>query len=312
MPRERRGAVASTAVLTVLLLLLVGVGLGQLRGLPDGAGPVLDAVVIRISLPALVLAVVAELELDATLLIPVAAAWSSVLALAGAVWLACRLANVDRTVTGTLVLVVPLSNSSFLGFPAVEALLGRDHLPAAVVYDQLGMFLALATFGAVVAARYGAGATPSLGGTAWRVVTFPPFVALLVALVANLAGGLPQVLDDLAEVVGATVTPLAMLAVGLRLDLRGGGWRPGTLAGALTLRMVVAPAAVFGVAVAVGGVGTVAWDTAVLETAMPPMVTAAVLATDAGLDAELASRLVGIGVLVAMATLPAWTALLGA
>lgn len=87
-------------MLTVLALLLVGVGLGQLRGLPDGAGPVLDAVVIRVSLPALVLA---------------------------------RVARLDRRTTATLLVVVPRSNSSFLGFPAVEALLGADHLPAAVV-----------------------------------------------------------------------------------------------------------------------------------------------------------------------------------
>jgi predicted permease len=299
-------------VLTVLVLLLVGVGLGQLRGLPDGAGPVLDAVVIRISLPALIVAVVAELELDPTLLVPVGAAWGSIALLALAVWGLARAARLDRRTTGTLLLVVPLSNSSFLGFPAVEALLGADHLPAAVLYDQLGMFLALSTVGAVVAARYGAGPSPAPARTLGRIVTFPPFVALVVALVANLAGGLPVVIAEVADVVGATVTPLAMLAVGLRLDLGGGGWRPGLLGGALALRMVAAPAAVYAVAVAAGGVGTIAWDVAVLETAMPPMVVASVLAADAGLDAELGSRLVGLGVLVAMVTLPAWTWLLGA
>jgi malate permease and related proteins len=68
------------------------------------------------------------------------------------VWGLARLARLDARTSGTLLLVVPLANTSFLGFPAVEALLGADHLPAAVVYDQLGSFLALATYGAVVAA----------------------------------------------------------------------------------------------------------------------------------------------------------------
>ncbi len=298
-------------MLTVLALLLVGVGLGQLRGLPDGAGPVLDAVVIRVSLPALVLAVVAELELDASLLVPVAAAWGSLVVLAGAVWILARVARLDRRTTATLLVVVPLSNSSFLGFPAVEALLGADHLPAAVVYDQLGMFLAIATYAAIVAARMGEGPTPSLAGTVQRVLSFPPFVALLVAVAANLAGGLPGPVADIADVVGATVVPLAMLAVGLRLRFTGDGWRPGLLASALTLRMVVAPGLVAAAAVTVGGVGTVVWDTSVLETAMPPMVTAAVVAADAGLDEQLASRLVGVGVVVAMVTLPLWAWWLG-
>jgi malate permease and related proteins len=39
---------------------------------------------------------------------------------------------------------------------------------------------------------------------------------------------------------------------------------------------------------------------------MPPMVTASVLASQAGLDGRLGARLVGVGVLVSMATLPAW------
>jgi malate permease and related proteins len=59
------------------------------------------------------------------------------------------------------------------------------------------------------------------------------------------------------------------------------------------------------VAALVGGTGIV-WRASILESAMPPMVVAGVLASQAGLDAGLASRLVGIGVLVSMATLPAW------
>jgi malate permease and related proteins len=211
-------------------------------------------------------------------------------------------------VRATLLLVVPLGNTSFLGFPAVEALLGRSHLPVAVVYDQLGSFLALVTFGTVVAGRAGAGPSPTVGAVVRRIVTFPPFLALAVALLALAVGGLPGPVTEVAEVLGATVTPLAMLAVGSRLQLTGGAWRPGLLALGLGLRLVVAPAAVLGVALAVGASG-IAWETSILEAAMPPMVIAGVLAAEAELDAVLASRLVGVGVLAAMATLPAWAAI---
>jgi malate permease and related proteins len=253
--------------------------------------------------------VVPGIEPDLDLLVPAAAAWGTVLLLAGFVWTAARVARLDAVTTGTLLLVVPLANSSFLGFPAVEALLGADHLPAAVVFDQLGSFLALATYGAVVAARYGHGASPSLGTTLRRVATFPPFVAVVVA-VAVMPVGLPGPVETLAGQLAATVTPLAMLAVGLRLRLEPGGWRPGLLAGALTLRLVVAPASVLAVAAMVGGSG-IAWSTSVLEAAMPPMVTASVVASEAGLDARLGARLVGVGVLASMATLPTWAWLVG-
>jgi malate permease and related proteins len=288
----------------VLLLLLLGVLLGQLRALPERTADVLDTVLIRVSLPGLILAVVPGVEVDAELLVPAVVAWATLALTAVTMWLLARLARLDQRTTGTLLLVVPLANTSFLGFPAVEALLGADHLPAAVVYDQLGTFLALATYGAVVAARYGGTTRPGVGDVARRVVTFPPLVAMAVA-VALIGVGVPGPVDAVASQLGATVTPLAMLAVGLRLHLGPGDWRPGLLAGALAVRLLVAPAAVFGLATTLGASG-VAWSTSVLESAMPPMVTASVLASQAGLDGRLGARLVGVGVLVSMATLPAW------
>jgi predicted permease len=49
----------------------------------------------------------------------------------------------------------------------------------------------------------------------------------------------------------------------------------------------------------------------VLESAMPSMITAAALASSAGIMPELAAALVGWGILLSLLTLRAWTALLG-
>jgi malate permease and related proteins len=296
-------------VLTVLVLLLLGIALGHWRLLPEGTSAVLDAVVVRLAVPGLVLAVVPELPLGPEIAVPVGAAWGTVALLAGLVWVWGRLAGWDPTTLGTMLVVVPLANTSFLGFPAVEALLGADHLPHAVVYDQVGSFLALTVYGSVLAGHYGAGSVPSVGQLGMRVLRFPPFVALLVGLAA-IPFGLPAPVADVAGHLGAMVTPLAMVAVGLKLRLARDGWRPGLLAAGLGLRLVVAPAAVLAVALLVGGEGP-AWSVAVLESAMPPMVLAAVLASSAGLDGELASRLTAVGVLASMATLPLWALLVG-
>jgi malate permease and related proteins len=278
--------------------------------LPDRSARVLDTIVIRLSLPALIVAVVPELPLDAAIVVPVAVAWTTTAALALAVWGTSRLLRFDPLTRATLLVVVPLGNTSFLGFPAIEALLGLGQLGVAVIYDQLGSFLALATYASIMAARHG---NPPSGqrirSPLRRVATFPPFVALVAALALRPVG-IPDPLADLAGVLGATVTPLAMLAVGLRLDLAAGRHRPVALVNGLVLRMVLAPAAVLGVVAATGVSGDV-YDVSVLQSAMPPMVTAAVVASEAGLDSTLAAALAGIGVVVAMGTLPLWTLLLG-
>lgn len=288
-------------MLVVLGLLACGAVAGRLRVLPDGTAEALDRFVIVLALPGIVLARVPELTLDAATLVPIAVAWVQLLVLVGLVLVASRVAGWSRAVTGTLLLCVPLGNTSFLGFPAVGALLGDEHVGYAIVYDQLGTFLALATWGTYVAARYGTGTTNDAAGVARRVVRFPPFVALLVALLLRTTG-VPEVVDGIAETLGASLTPLAMVAIGLRLRLPERA-ALGPLVTGLGLRMLLAPALVLVGAAVLGGSG-LAWETSALEAAMPPMVTAGVIAIAAGLDERLATALTGGGIIVAMATLP--------
>lgn len=288
-------------MLPVLGLLACGVVAARARAVPDGTAAVLDRLVIVLALPGLVLARVPALELDTTVLVPVGVAWGTLLLLTGLVLVLARVLSWSHTTTGTMLLCVPLGNTSFLGVPAVEALLGTEHVVYALVYDQLGSFLALATWGTFVAARWGSGPEPSPRAVARRVVTFPPFVALVLAFVVRWTG-LPQPVAAVAELLGQTLIPLTMLAIGMRLRVPRVDALP-TLATGLGLRLVVAPAAVLGV-VATTGVGGIVWDTAVLEAAMPPMVTAGIVAIDAGLDQRLATALTGGGILVALVTLP--------
>jgi len=295
-------------VLTVLALLGVGVVAGRWSRVPDGSARVLDAFVVNVALPGLVIALVPRLEFDPEVAVPVAVAWGTLVVAALAVLALSRVLRWSRAVTGTLLLVVPLGNTSFLGIPAVEQLLGPGHVPYAIIYDQLGSFLALATYGAVIAGVYGRASRPRLGRVLLRVVSFPPFAALVVAVVLA-ATGVPELVADVSDRLGSTVTPLAMIAVGMRVAIprRFGALVP--LTAALGLRLVALPALVYGIGEVVALSG-VAWQTSVLEAAMPPMVTASIIAIDAGLDEELAANAVGAGVLLSMLTLPLWSGLI--
>jgi hypothetical protein len=99
------------------------------------------------------------------------------------------------------------------------------------------------------------------------------------------------------------LTPLTMLAVGMRLKVPTTWHRVEPVVAGLTLKMVAAPAAVYGLVSALGASG-IAYETSILESAMPPMVTASVVAIASGLDEEIASAMVGLGVIAALATLP--------
>src|SRR5690606_34110003 len=131
---------------------------------------------------------------------------------------AARLFRFSEAERAVLLLLVPLGNTSFLGFPLIEALLGEDALPYAVAYDQFGSFLILSSFGLWVLARYGGDAKPTVATIAWRVLRFPPFIALLLALTVMPAEP-PPLVAGLLERLSDALLPLVTLAIGFTLKL---------------------------------------------------------------------------------------------
>jgi predicted permease len=295
-------------LLVILALLLVGAVLARTGAVPDGAAEVLHRLVILVVIPAVVLLRVPGLALSGAVLLPALLPWIALGVSAAVVLAYARVRALDRATTGALLLLVPLGNTSFLGFPMVEALLGRSALPYAVVYDQFGSFVAVTTYGSFVLARHGAGGAPSLRSVLRRDLAFPPFVAFVLAL-ASRGLAYPAPVVALLEAVAATLLPLVMLAVGMQLRFRLPEELRAPLLLGLAVKMAVAPAVVLLVCRALGADGDAA-RASILESAMPPMVTAGALASAAGLAPRLAAALVGAGIVISFVTLPLLAAFL--
>lgn len=262
----------------------------------------LDHAVLSVTLPALILAKLPELGVGADLVVPVGAAWGCIGVAAAVVLLGASRHGWDRRTTGALLLVTPLGNTTFLGLAMVESLLGKEELARALAFDQLGSFLGLAVYGAFVAAHWGAG-DGGWRSVAERLVRFPAFVAVVLSFVLRVV----ELPDEATEALGAAgrlVAPLAMLALGLRFRVVASAHGRQAVVWCLTTKMVVLPLAVLAVAVTAGVRRDPAWSASVLEAGMPPMVTAGVVAARAGLDEELATTVVGVGLLLALVTIP--------
>lgn len=288
----------------ILAMLVLGYVLQRSRLLPDNAAQTLNLVVLHVCLPAAVLRHAPCLHLEPALLGIVAVPWLLLAASVLLVTLLSRLFAFRDDERAVLLLTVALGNTSFLGYPLTRALIGEHALPYAVIYDQLGSFLMLSTFGLWVLARHGGDRPPTAREVLRRIATFPPIWALLFALTwmpveppAWIAGGLRQLADALL--------PLAMLAIGLsvRLVLPRDELKP--LAAGLVLKLVAVPALGWALVLALGLSGDMG-RTTVFEAAMPPMITAGALAISHGLAPRLAAALVGYGLLLSLLTLPLW------
>jgi len=291
-----------SALLILFVCLALGILCRRYANLPEGMVPGINWWVLNVALPALVLALVPHVTVDAHLWFPVVGmyvtffgAWA-LFALLGRVlgWSAQRI--------GCLTLVSGLGNTSFMGYPLMEALHGKPGLSIAVIADQLGCFPLLAAGGIVVASIY-SGKGASVPTIVRRVLTFPAFLALLVGIVVSVSGGWPSAIEKVLLPVGQTLTPLALFSVGLQFKLHLRREEAGPLAASLGWKLLLAPLIVLSIGLAVGVSGLIL-TVGVLQAAMAPMISAAILADQHGLEPRLANTVLGAGILLSLVTIP--------
>lgn len=295
---------ALDAFALIFAMLAVGLVCRRLAVFPGSAPEVLNKVVLIVCLPASILLYAPKLRFGVDVLAVAAVPWLLLIATIAAVAVLARPLKLRDDERAVLLLCVALGNTSFLGYPLTRALLGEDALPYAVIYDQFGAFLILATFGLYVLARYGGDEKPTVASVARKVATFPPFLALLFGLTLMPETPPSWIGEGLQRLSGALL-PLVVLAIGLSLQMKLPRDELKPLAAGLGMKLVAMPLFALALAPLLGLTGA-AHDAAVLESAMPPMVTAGALAISHRLAPGLAAALVGYGIVLSLATLPAW------
>lgn len=299
-------------LILIFLCLAVGALLRKLGKLPQSTPSVLNSFVVNIALPAIVLLHVHDMVITRAAFYPAAMAWI-VFIVCGALIIAVgKWRKWPRNVIGALLLTACLGNTSFVGFPLLEALYGQGSLQAGILADQAGSFLVLATLGLLVAAIYSAN-TLSIAVIAKRILTFAPFLACLLALVLRPIV-YPQGLSAILEKIGATLVPIAMVSIGFQLTFKANvikRYRYELGYGLLT-KLVIAPALIALIYVVIMHACGQWIQVSIAEAAMAPMITGAIVAEEYGLASELSNLMVGVGIPISLITVPIWAHLLRA
>ncbi|GIU00637.1 membrane protein [Sulfurovum sp. TSL6] len=284
----------------IVLALTIGYGFKRLGIFPEEAAAILNKFVIFISLPAMILLQIPKLTLSMDILIPVIIAWVVMTVTAILTLLISKKIHFSKEITGALMLVAVLTNSSFLGIPIINAYLGDEALPFILVYDQLGTFLALATYGIFVAAYYSNKSEINVQIMAVKILTFPPFISLIIALLL-IGTPFPDAISKVLVMFANTIVPIALVAVGLQLQLKLPGHEIRPFAMALFIKLLIAPMIALAL-VAMAGWTNLAASVSVMEAGMAPMVTAGAMASLSGLAPRLSSAIVGYGILLSFFT----------
>lgn len=291
--------------------LVAGMLAARFRWAGTAAPQRINAFIINIALPAMILLKVPGLELNAHAAVPVLAAWGVISVSAFCVWSLGRFYRWDRSITGALLLVVPLTNSAYLGLPLLNVFFDDVVVAFGAFYDQFGNFVALSVYAPIVAAVYAnpddenvEHRAPGFTGVLVKLFSFAPFPVLLICVVFLSEGMIPDWTKPVLGALAALMGPLAAFIVGYSLKFTVPRSLRVPLFYGLGLRLLVGPVIAWGIVVLLGN-SAPALTASVLQAAMPTMITAGLVGIAAGFSERLIVAMISISTLLSVASLTA-------
>jgi len=209
--------------------------------------------------------------------------------------------GLGRPELAAFLIVVMFSNAGNYGLSVVLFAFGRDVLARAVVYFVTSALL-MYSVGVVVASS----GRSSIGRAAQGLLKVPAMWGLVAAALIVWTGmRLPTGVERPIELLSVAAIPTMLLVLGMQLERSAWPARPGLVAVAAVLILVVSPALGFGLAALLGLTGA-ARQAVIVQSAMPSAVITTILA----LEFDVAPTFVTAVVVVTTAVSPLTVAFL--
>lgn len=290
-----------------VVMVLAGLLFRRLGLVRREASADLNQLVLNLCLPPLIFLAIQQSRLESSFAALPLLAWGGILAGLGLAWLLGKILQLPKKKTAALGMLMAFGNTTFLGYPLTSAFYGPGHMPLAILFDQLGTWIAINTVGLLVVS-WAAGRELKPGGMVRKLLSFPPFWALVLGFVLH-GAALEAWQEDLLRRIADLTLPLIMFSLGLSLRL--GQWKQDwpLVVAAAAVKLALVPLALWGL-MRVLGFSPLFQQAAVFQAAMPSMFYSLSLALLYGLEVELVVTGIMTTTLLSLGTLPLWHALL--
>ena len=297
-------------LILLFVCLIIGIVLKKSKIIPDNFHTSLNAFVINISLSAFSLYYISKIEINSSVIYPVLVVWIGIFA---AILFFAGLGKIfgwKSSLIGALIMCAGFGNTSFVGIPLIQAMYGEEGLKTVMLVDQPG-FVALSTVGILVANFY-SGSKDSLLKHLSKILKFPPFIAFVVALLLNIFSiEIPKDFDEVLMKLGATTVPLALVSVGSQMQWKKIEKKEGFhLFIGLLFKLVLLPLLILVIYKYIFHQSGDVIDICILEAAMAPMITAAIIASAHDLEPKFCNLMVAVGIPLSILTVGIWHLLL--
>ncbi|MGB9780491.1 AEC family transporter [Caldanaerobacter sp.] len=215
-----------------------------------------------------------------------------------------KLLKVPEEKKNALYALSSFSNTIFLGLPINMALYGDISLPYVILYD-LGHTPLFWTLGIWVLSD-----DKSFDIKGLKQILNPSFISIVLSfMVASLRIHVPEVIMKSAHMIGSIAIPMALLFIGMNMYVIEKGDVNYFLFIPALIKLILTPLIAF-LLVYYLNLPVIAKKVAVLEAAMPTMITVAIVARQMNEKNSFASTVVFIANLLSFLTIPIFLVLL--
>lgn len=295
-----------SSIILLFLCLFIGIFIQRINSFPKNTPIVLNQYILFVALPAMAFHYLPKIRLGWELLLPASVAWITFgLSFLLFSFLGKRY-GWSKKLTGCLIITSGLGNTSFVGIPVIQALYGDRGLDTLIIVDLPGTFVVLSTLGVMVATLY-SNQKGNNDSILKKMFSFPPLIAFLIGLIMVLLGiDFPESLSNTFKQISATISPIALISVGYQLKFKTYGKHFGYLILGLVFQLILVPLVILVLFHYLLGKTDLATKVCIIEAAMAPMITGAIIASNYGLKPELSNMMVGYGIPVSFLTIAGW------
>lgn len=264
--------------------------------------------IIYFSLPAIVFSKIYPLQLDTKILWLILMFMAIIFFNLFLSYCVGKMMRLNRVTLATFMIMATFGNTSFIGFSYIDAFYGQDYIVYGVIYDIFGSFLLLVSVGMIII-TWGSGRKNSILNISKSIFLFPPMIIFFITIFAK-NFEVPKFIIYTSQNLGSTLVPIAMIAIGMKLELKHIFTKLHVVSVAVVLKMLIVPIIILFTFKYFYGVDETWVKVTLIEVAMPPMTMAAVLAIKGGLDEKIAINSLVLGVIVSLFTITLFTSYL--
>ncbi len=290
----------------LVALFIIGYALKFVKAIPKDLYQKVNTFIIFLPLPAITLLNIPKLEFTSEVVFPLLSAWLIFLLAIPFFYVLKSIFNWSNHTFACLVLVCGLGNTSFIGFPIIELIYGKENMLYAILVDQ-SSFVILSTIGVIWASSFGIGKI-NFKQIFIRLLKFPPFIIFIVAIFLN-KNALKPIEREL-NFLGSLMVPLAIFSIGMQFKFLVKEINYKAFAFGMTYKLLIFPILLYLLLFVLLNKEGLLYDITFVECAMPPMITASIIANKYKLEGQLGNALVTYGIPISFLTIYLWVQVL--